>query len=388
MFERLTDSARKAMALANTEAQHHNHDCVGTEHILLGLITALSNPGTFIDSVALKAFEALKIRLKDVEKLVKETIKDGIGKSPMGKLPQNTRAKKVIELAIEEARAMNLNYVGIEHLVLGMLRERDGVAGQCLMKCGVKLDEFRAKVCEILNIPVPTFYIRAYQFDMSNKDFRNVLGLADEEANRLNHEYVGTEHLLLGLLKFGTGRGVDVLKSFVNLEKVRLDVERLVKRGPDNVRMKTHPLTPRAIKVLSYALIHADELHHSIIDTDHLLLGLIRENDGVAAQVLMNRGLRLEETENAVLMLRGEKIRIPEKSREIKEAREALYGLPKIEEAPFFSLPVPTTLPDGIVLYLPEVVVEDLKLASQSGRFNEITLALNILRRLHDRFPS
>ncbi len=135
---------------------------------------------------------------------------------------------------------------------------------------------------------------------------RKVMALANQEAQRFNHEYIGTEHILLGLVKEGSGVGANVLKNLgIDLRKVRLEVEKLVKSGPDMVTMGKLPQTPRAKKVIEYAIEEARNLNHNYVGTEHLLLGLLREHDGVAAQVLMNLGLKLEEVREEVLNLLG-----------------------------------------------------------------------------------
>ncbi|HNO78766.1 MAG TPA: ATP-dependent Clp protease ATP-binding subunit [Phycisphaerae bacterium] len=135
---------------------------------------------------------------------------------------------------------------------------------------------------------------------------RKVMALANQEAQRFNHEYIGTEHVLLGLVKEGSGVGANVLKNIdVDLRKVRLEVEKLVKSGPDMVTMGRLPQTPRAKKVIEYAIEEARNLNHNYVGTEHLLLGLLREQDGVAAQVLMNLNLKLDEVREEVLNLLG-----------------------------------------------------------------------------------
>jgi ATP-dependent Clp protease ATP-binding subunit ClpC len=135
---------------------------------------------------------------------------------------------------------------------------------------------------------------------------RKVMALANQEAQRFNHEYIGTEHILLGLVKEGSGVGANVLKNLgVDLRRVRLEVEKLVKSGPEMVTMGKLPQTPRAKKVIEYAIEEARNLNHNYVGTEHLLLGLLREHDGVAAQVLMNLGLKLEEVREEVLNLLG-----------------------------------------------------------------------------------
>ncbi len=135
---------------------------------------------------------------------------------------------------------------------------------------------------------------------------RKVMALANQEAQRFNHEYIGTEHILLGLVKEGSGVGANVLKNLdIDLRKVRLEVEKLVKSGPETVTMGKLPQTPRAKKVIEYAIEEARNLNHNYVGTEHLLLGLLREQDGVAAQVLMNLNLKLEDVREEVLNLLG-----------------------------------------------------------------------------------
>ncbi len=135
---------------------------------------------------------------------------------------------------------------------------------------------------------------------------RKVMALANQEAQRFNHEYIGTEHVLLGLVKEGSGVGANVLKNLdVDIKKLRLEIEKLVKSGPDMVTMGKLPQTPRAKKVIEYAIEEARALNHNYVGTEHILLGLLRETEGIAAQVLMNLGLKLEDVRQEVLNLLG-----------------------------------------------------------------------------------
>ena len=135
---------------------------------------------------------------------------------------------------------------------------------------------------------------------------RKVMQLANQEAQRFNHEYVGTEHVLLGLIKEGSGVAANVLKNLnVDLRKIRLEIEKIVQTGPDMVTMGKLPQTPRAKKVIEYSIEEARNLNHNYVGTEHLLLGLLREQEGIAAQVMMNLGLKLEEVREEVLNLLG-----------------------------------------------------------------------------------
>jgi len=135
---------------------------------------------------------------------------------------------------------------------------------------------------------------------------RKVMQLANQEAQRFNHEYIGTEHVLLGLIKEGSGVAANVLKNLdIDLRKIRMEVEKLVQNGPDMVTMGKLPQTPRAKKVIEYSMEEARNLNHNYVGTEHILLGLLREQEGVAAQVLMNLGLKLEDVREEVLNLLG-----------------------------------------------------------------------------------
>jgi ATP-dependent Clp protease ATP-binding subunit ClpA len=125
---------------------------------------------------------------------------------------------------------------------------------------------------------------------------RKVMQLADQEAQRFNHEYIGTEHVLLGLIKEGSGGAASVLKNLdVDLRNIRLEVEKRVQSGPAVITLAKLPETPGAKRVIEYSMEEARNLNHNYVGTEHILLGLLREQEGVAAQVLRSLGLRLEE---------------------------------------------------------------------------------------------
>jgi len=135
---------------------------------------------------------------------------------------------------------------------------------------------------------------------------RKVMQLANDEAQRFNHEYIGTEHILLGLVKEGSGVAANVLKNMgIDLQRVRDQVERIVQAGPDVDSEGKLPHTPRAKQVIQYAMEEARSLNHNYVGTEHLLLGLIQEGEGVASQVLQNLGVTLKDIREEVLNLLG-----------------------------------------------------------------------------------
>ena len=143
-------------------------------------------------------------------------------------------------------------------------------------------------------------------FNRFTERARKVVVLAKEEAKRFNHNHIGTEHLLLGLVKEGEGVASAVLQNLgLSLEMIRLEVEKLVQTGPSTVISGDIPFTPKAKKVIELAMDEARHLGHNYIGTEHLLLGLIRESEGAASQVLLNLGLDLARVRNEIMALLG-----------------------------------------------------------------------------------
>src|SRR5216683_414143 len=143
MFERFTDRARRVVVLAQEEARMLNHSYIGSEHILLGLI----HEG---EGVAAKALESLGISVEAVRQQVEEIIGQG-QQAPSGHIPFTPRAKKVLELALREALQLGHNYIGTEHMLLGLVREGEGVAAQVLVKLGADLSRVRQQVIQLLS---------------------------------------------------------------------------------------------------------------------------------------------------------------------------------------------------------------------------------------------
>ncbi len=143
MFERFTDRARRVVVLAQEEARMLNHNYIGTEHLLLGLI----HEG---EGVAARALESLGVSLEAVRAQVEEIIGQG-QQAPSGHIPFSPRAKKVLELSLRESRQLGHDYIGTEHLLLGLLREGEGVAAQVLVRLGADLNRVRQQVIELLH---------------------------------------------------------------------------------------------------------------------------------------------------------------------------------------------------------------------------------------------
>jgi ATP-dependent Clp protease ATP-binding subunit ClpC len=208
---------------------------------------------------------------------------------------------------------------------------------------------------------------------------RKVMQLANQEAQRFNHEYIGTEHVLLGLIKEGSGVAANVLKNLdVDLRKIRLEVEKLVQSGPDMVTMGKLPQTPRAKKVIEYSMEEARNLNHNYVGTEHILLGLLREQEGVAAQVLMNLGLKLEEVREEVLNLLGHGLEGAESERGGRGGSGGEEGSGEAGEGKKSRSKTPAL--DSFGRDLTELARQK-KLDPVIGRENEIERAIQILSR-------
>ena len=217
-------------------------------------------------------------------------------------------------------------------------------------------------------------------FDRFTDRAKKVMSFARQEAMKFNHEYIGTEHVLLGLVQEGSGVAANVLKNMtVDLEKIRHEVEKIVKTGPSMVTMGQLPFTPRAKKVLELSMEEASQLSHNYIGTEHLLLGLIRENEGIAAQVLMNLGVKLEEVREEVLEFLGAS---EHNNEEDGESGESMGGGPSDSGSPGKSSSGKSKTPalDSFGRDLTELAKEG-KLDPVIGREGEIERVIQILSR-------
>lgn len=199
-------------------------------------------------------------------------------------------------------------------------------------------------------------------FNRFTERARKIILLAKEEAKRFNHDYIGTEHILLGLVREGEGVAAAVLASLgLSPDKIRVELEKLVHAGPATIVSGDIPFTPKAKKVIELSMEEARELGHNYIGTEHLLLGLIREGEGVASQVLMNLGMDLEKVRMEVMNLLGSSI------------PGYAQGGQKIKKGKTPAL-------DAFGRNLTKLAKED-KLDPVIGRMNEIERVIQILAR-------
>jgi len=336
-FDRFTERARRVLSLAQEEAQIMRQYTIGGEFILLGLLHE-------DEGVGARVLHNLGIEINMVRTLVTKRSERLAGEQ-LGKMDLRADSKKIIELALDEARRLNHHYIGTEHILLGLVRQ-DGVAMKMLEELGVAGEHIRTQLIQILSRqqrvqregetfnPLLNWTKAAREkltsgqaaegssdfmwhsnkppeddrnrFDRFDKQARKVLSLAQEEAQRFQHNYIGTEHLLLGLVRGGdnTRAGQALYSLGVDLNKVRNSVEFIIGRG-DRIVLGEIGLTPRAKKVIELAVDEARRLQHDHVGTEHLLLGLVREGEGIAAGVLTNLGVDIESVRNAMLNIVG-----------------------------------------------------------------------------------
>lgn len=309
-IDKFNESARRALSLAQDEAIRMQHNYIGTEHLLLGLLREE-------EGMASKVLQGLGVETSKVRQAVEFIIGRG-DKIVMGEIGLTPRSKKVIELGIDEARRLGHNYIGTEHLLLGLVREGEGIAVGVLQSLGVAPENVRLATLKALGGPVPDPDVArvpesqvegapqkaepvaqttgSSRFDKFSERARRVFAFAQEEARRFQHNFIGTEHLLLGLIREGDRVALQVMRNLgVDPAQVRKKVEFIISSG-DRIVLGQIGLTPRAKKVVELAVDEARRMNHHYIGTEHLLLGLVREGEGIAAGVLESMGMNLEKT--------------------------------------------------------------------------------------------
>jgi ATP-dependent Clp protease ATP-binding subunit ClpA len=294
-FEKFTERARKVLSLAQEEAQRFQHNYIGTEHLLLGLV----REG---EGVAARVLSNLGVDLNKVRSTVEFIIGRG-DRIVLGEIGLTPRAKKVIELAVDEARRLDHHYIGTEHLLLGLVREGQGIASGVLESLGVNLERVRTQTIQVLSQGEGTQagVVAEKPVPRQTDAFGKVIQLAQEEAQLFQHDHVGTEHLLLGLLREGDGIAAKVLSNLgVELDKLRMAVELISWRGK-HAPTGVVALNQRAHEVLTQATFEAIHFNHDYIGTKHLLLGLTRIEESFAAAALQSISISMEQVRSAVI---------------------------------------------------------------------------------------
>jgi ATP-dependent Clp protease ATP-binding subunit ClpA len=310
-FDRFSERTRSALAYAHEEARNLNQQPIGTGHLLLGLLAES-------DGISVRALRAIGMDVDRLRGFFRGVLRAGLVEPEGESLSQP--AKQALQCAIDESRESGSDLVEPEHVLLGLIRSAEGSAGSWLRSEGATVEIAREAVVRVRGETVTTgdppesahvTSRRSYasitrgasRFERFSERARKVLQLAQEEAQRFNHNYIGTEHLLLGLVREGDGVAARVLNNMgVQLPKVRSAVEFIIGRGEGAV-IGDIGLTPRAKKVLELAVDEGRRLNHHYIGTEHLLLGLVREGEGIAAGVLESLGVNLEKVRAQVVQV-------------------------------------------------------------------------------------
>ncbi len=331
-FDKFDEHARLAFKYAQEEAQQYGVLYVGTEHLLLGLIRNEK-------SLACIILSNMSVAVADIRSAL-EFLLEGSKGTVLGEVGLTPRAKRVIALAIYEAKHLNSAFVGTEHLLAGVIREGEGIAAGVLESLGVTPKKVRTTTMHIQATTMPgleqqpeasagkekpaedtptstpkpgetptiqteatrprhvaivqTHSTRLYATLPFTEQSHKIIERAREEAISFSHNYIGTEHLLLGLLRDEEGVAGAVLQNLgLQLSRVRKSVEFIIGRG-DRIVIGEIGLTPRSKKLVQLASDEAKRMQNSYVGTEHILLGMVAEGEGIAAGVLSSMGVELE----------------------------------------------------------------------------------------------
>ena len=274
MFERFTDRARRVVVLAQEEARMLNHNYIGTEHILLGLI----HEG---EGVAAKALESLGISLEAVRQQVEEIIGQG-QQAPSGHIPFTPRAKKVLELSLREALQLGHNYIGTEHILLGLIREGEGVAAQVLVRLGADLNRVRQQVIQLLHGTQgqqPTTLPAGARFGQSRWKMRGRQGEIREHVEAIGSQLAGIEQRLGGGPEIGDlDRQIEQARRGKEAAASAEDYETAATQRDQERQL----LTDKAARQAEWAAAHPElssvaEALHRLSDEVSRLRGLLDE---------------------------------------------------------------------------------------------------------------
>ena len=312
-FDRFNDRAKRVLALAQDEAIRFNHNYIGTEHLLLGLV----REGDGVAARVLNSFPG--VQLSKVRQAVEFSIGRGDSTKSPSEITLAPETKRVIDLAIDESRKLGHSHVGTEHLLLGIVRDNEGTAAKVLASFGVSLETVRHNVIATLGqphreagpgapSPAPPQSTRNFAgpFDRFNEGAKRVLALAQDEAIRFNHNYIGCEHILIGLIRAQGSVAARTLQTLgVELEKARTALEFIVGRGDSTTSPSEITLSPRTKKIIELAIDESRRLGHGHVGTEHMLLGLAREGESIASGILESLGITMNKVRHAVIQTLG-----------------------------------------------------------------------------------
>jgi ATP-dependent Clp protease ATP-binding subunit ClpA len=285
VFERFTERARQVVVHAQDEARALGHAYIGTEHLLLGLLREE-------EGLAARVLDSLDITLDEVRAQVGLVVGRGEEVSS-GQIPFTPSVKKVLELALREALSLGHNYIGTEHILLGLVDEPDGVAVRILLDFGADAETIRNEMIRLISRPAGKARRRPY-----SPEAERALVSARSRARTEGHSAVGPEHLLLGLAE------IDRVREVLRGARFQLGEARVGARSRP-VGLPVQPpegsFTAQAARVLAFAQEEAALAGHSAVGAADILLGLLDETASPATRLLFGIGERADALRQAVL---------------------------------------------------------------------------------------
>jgi ATP-dependent Clp protease ATP-binding subunit ClpA len=307
MFDRFTDRAKKVMNLARQQAQRFNHEYLAPEHMLLGILD-------LGEGLAIQALGKMSIDPDRIQGAVESMLVKGPSNAPMRQLPFTPRAKKVLELTMEEAGNLGHNYIGTEHVLLGLIKEDESIPAQVLLELGVSLKRTRATVLEVLasetssreNLLVsgPAAMVAPSRVDVPFAHFsdrlKRVWDRAQQAARSGGFSLVSSEHLFAAMMTDSKGVAADVLRmNDTDRAGILTQLGHIVKSidtGAPQLPIAMEPALARAIVV---AFEEAAGTKSNQIGTGHVLIALLQQ-EGPTARILRSAGLELESARSAL----------------------------------------------------------------------------------------
>lgn len=296
MFNRLTEKARRVIVLAKDEAHRLNHDSINTEHLLMGL--------THIDEgVASAVFEQYGITEERTREEVNRIVSPGKSGQVRGDVPFTPHAKRVLEFSAEEARNLRTNYIGTEHLLIGLLRESEGAAAAVLQELGLDLKDCRNVISTLLGVRLDAAICSIEGF---SEEACNAVRRAHKATKELKHSAIGTGHLLLALVHEKDGMTADIISRLkVNADTLRKELGQSVSQRVADRDVENVPFTYQARRALELAVLESRFFLEKEAGTEHLLLGVLKQ--GEANQYLLAIGIDPTEIRDTVIEEFGKK---------------------------------------------------------------------------------
>jgi len=303
-FDRFNDRAKRVLALAQDEAVRFNHNYIGPEHLLLGLI----REG---EGVAGRALDLLGVELSKARTAVESKIGRGDSTIRPSEITLMPRTKKIVELAIDEARKLGHSHIGTEHLLLGLLRESGTMASEVLESLGVSLDKARHQVIATLGQQrvEPVADKRGTSigpFDRLDRESSRIVSRAYWEAGRKQQERIGPEHLLLALIADDSAWLRRTWKELeVDLEDLTTRIDAAAEAPRDGATRGRLVLSTEFSDVVDRASSFAAQRNSPLIRPEHLLLGLAADAQGIAVAWLRAEGITPERVREVIDKLKS-----------------------------------------------------------------------------------